>query len=241
MTVITLLTSAAAEDRDNPEVTLLSESLARVGMAVRTAPWTDTDVSDFGPGDIAIIRTTWDYTHRLGEFLAFVAALPAVHNPAEVVRWNSHKGYLVELADAGVPVVPTVLVRSVDGQNPAITLESATRAFATADVIVKPAVAAGARGMGRFALDSGDGLSGAIDHVRGLSDQGDLLIQPFQPEVAVGERSLIFFAGQFSHAVLKTPAPGDFRVQARWGGTTTEYLPTGAELDAAHAAAATAP
>ncbi|NYJ73078.1 ATP-grasp domain-containing protein [Allobranchiibius huperziae] len=241
MATITLLTSAAARDRENSEITLLSKSLTQLGVATRTASWTDTDAAELGAGDIAIIRTTWDYTSRVAEFLAFVDALPVVHNPAEVIRWNSHKGYLVELAGAGVPVVPTVLVRSVDGLDPATILESARGAFTTSDIIVKPAVAASARGMGRFALDSSLDLSRAIDHVRGLSDEGDVLVQPFQPDIADGERSLIFFAGQFAHAMLKTPAPDDFRVQARWGGTSVAYMPTDPELEAAHAAAAAAP
>jgi hypothetical protein len=36
-----------------------------------------------------------------------------------------------------------------------------------------------------------------------------------------GEHSLIFFDGEFSHAVLKQPAAGDFRVQNEYGGSMT--------------------
>ena len=49
---------------------------------------------------------------------------------------------------------------------------------------------------------------------------GDCLVQPFVPEVQdPGEWSLIFLDGVFSHAVVKRPAAGDFRVQEEFGGT----------------------
>jgi hypothetical protein len=46
-----------------------------------------------------------------------------------------------------------------------------------------------------------------------------MLVQPCQPEVLnSGEASLVFFGGTYSHAVRKTPAAGDYRVQDHHGG-----------------------
>ena len=51
----------------------------------------------------------------------------------------------------------------------------------------------------------------------------------------------MFFGGSFSHAVLKTPAAGDFRVQERHGGRNSGHEPSAAELRAAEAALAAVP
>jgi hypothetical protein len=59
-----------------------------------------------------------------------------------------------------------------------------------------------------------------------LLKEESFLIQPFIREVSeVGEYSLIFFNQSFSHAVLKTPASSDFRVQHYYGGTIQEIHP----------------
>jgi hypothetical protein len=58
------------------------------------------------------------------------------------------------------------------------------------------------------------------------------MIQPFVPEIATrGEWSLMFFEGRFSHAVLKRPADGDFRVQQEHGGTSVGAPPPAALVD----------
>ena len=65
-------------------------------------------------------RTPWDYFDRPLEFLAWargVAARTELVNPIEVLRWNAHKSYLVDLAGRGVPVVPTALVARGAGES----------------------------------------------------------------------------------------------------------------------------
>jgi glutathione synthase/RimK-type ligase-like ATP-grasp enzyme len=54
-----------------------------------------------------------------------------------------------------------------------------------------------------------------------LLDAGDVLVQPYQPAIEAGEWSLCFFGGAFSHAVLKRPRSGEFRVQSELGGTVS--------------------
>ena len=56
---------------------------------------------------------------------------------------------------------------------------------------------------------------------RTLQDRG-ALVQPFLPEIANGELSLMFFDGVYSHAAIKRPAAGDYRVQFQYGGTNED-------------------
>ena len=61
------------------------------------------------------------------------------------------------------------------------------------------------------------------------------ILQPYLREVENGEYSLVFFNGEFSHAVLKKPRPGDFRTQHELGATRSVVDPDPALLGAAAA------
>lgn len=236
MPTILLLTADTLSHEDH-ETASVAAALGALDVGSEVVPWTDPGVlrSD---ADLALIRSTWDYTTRLPEFLSFLTDLPMpVANPVEVVRWNCHKGYLTALAAAGVPVVPTALVRGGGSVGPADPGELELPDVGSAEVIVKPASSAGARGVGRFASSS----TSALEHLRSLLTVGDALVQPFQPDVADGERSLIFIGGRFSHAVRKTPASGDFRVQEQYGGVIVPHEASAAELAAAGSALDAAP
>jgi glutathione synthase/RimK-type ligase-like ATP-grasp enzyme len=212
---------AGAHDFDTQ---VLGSALGDRGVHASALPWTIAAQRTEGV-DGAVIRTTWDYTFRLGEFLASIETFPVpVANPPAVIRWNAHKGYLAELGAGGVDVVPTVLIRR--GEPAEIAGIGADR------IIVKPASSAGARGVGLFDADS----PAARVHLHDLLKHGDALVQPFEPSVHDGERSLIFLGGTYSHAVRKVPAAGDFRVQTRYGGQVLRHQATGPELDVAAAA-----
>lgn len=224
-----LLLTADHLSHEDHETASLAAELAALGVASEFLPWTDPAVGRSG-AELALIRSTWDYTTRLPEFLAFLATLPMpVVNAVDVVRWNCHKGYLTELATAGAPVVPTALIRA---GSPARLPD-----LGADEVIVKPASSAGARGVGRFASSS----PAAAEHLAALLASGDALVQPFLPDVTEGERSLVFLGGTYSHAVRKTPAAGDFRVQEQYGGVIVPHVASAAERAAAGAALAAVP
>ncbi|WP_090480892.1 ATP-grasp domain-containing protein [Nakamurella panacisegetis] len=229
-----LLLTAEVLPHDDYETALVAEALTDLGVKSQIVPWDADGLSDI-PADLAVIRSTWDYTGALPKFLDVLGRLPMVlSNPVEVVRWNSHKGYLVELAEAGAPVVPTRLFRAADfAAGDPVVLPS----FDTPEIVIKPAVSAGGAGVGRFA----DGSAAALDHLTSTLRTADALVQPFQPGVSEGERSLIHLGGVFSHAVRKTPAEGDYRVQERFGGSNRPHQPSGAELAAAAAALSVVP
>jgi glutathione synthase/RimK-type ligase-like ATP-grasp enzyme len=232
VTVVNLLTARDLPKPD-PETHLVVAELERLGASTAFVAW-DEPGHDWGAADVAVIRSTWDYFDRRDEFvdaLRDIDAATRLVNPLRVVEWNSHKGYLPELARAGVPVVPTTLARR--GEDPA----AAVAAAGSGPKIVKPAVSGGAQGAGRFEDDAR-----ATEHLARLLESEDALVQPFMPDVLrTGERSLIFFGGELSHALNKRGAEGDFRIHELYGGSVAPHQATGAELGVARTALAAVP
>ena len=120
---------------------------------------------------------------------------------------NLNKRYLPELAMGGVDVVPTY----VQSAGHDVVLREILDLCHWDEVVIKSAISASGFGTWRTSRAAAeDDQDRFVDQVRSR----DVLIQPYMPEVAVtGEWSLIFFSGRYSHAVLKKPATGDFRVQ----------------------------
>jgi glutathione synthase/RimK-type ligase-like ATP-grasp enzyme len=229
-----LLATAADMPRPDPESHLLVEALAGLGIAAELHPWDD----DAGWSDAVLVvsRTPWDYFLRHGEFASWVrevAAATRLENPPEVILWNAHKSYLLDLERTGVPVVATELVERGAGES------AQARAFDGYDeVVIKPAVSGGA--LDTIKTRAGEAL--ARDHLAELTARGDALVQPFLREIEEsGETSLIFFDGKFSHAVRKIPTAGEYRVQEEYGGAVVEHDPTPAEFAVAEATLAAAP
>lgn len=229
---IVVVNSLAFAEHD-PEAPLVVQALGESGVHAELQPW-DADVS-WGGYDLVVVRSPWDYFTRLDEFLTWVeqvAAQTRIVNPAGVIRWNSHKGYLAEMATQGVPVLPTLMLeRGSSGAAERLA------ACGWSDVVAKPAVDGGARETLRTDPCSAE----AAAHVERLVADGDVVVQPFAPQIEAGETSLLFFGGELSHAVRKVPAAGDYRVQAHHGGTEHPHEPTPAELETARRAMACAP
>lgn len=213
---------------------LLREELLRRGVYARAVVWNDPAVP-WVAFDSVVLRSCWDYhldTERFLDWLADLedAGIP-LWNPAGLVRWNHHKGYLQELERSGVPIVPTVFLER--GARVSIAGLLAERGWT--DAVVKPAVSASAYRTFRVSLASAAEAQEAVD---ALLAGGDVLVQRFLPEVAtLGEWALLFFAGAFSHALLKRPAAGDFRVQTELGGSAIRQDPPPALLEQAQAIA----
>ncbi|MFN2518670.1 MAG: RimK family alpha-L-glutamate ligase [Jatrophihabitantaceae bacterium] len=187
--IVALLTCADLPDGDEDGGALVAALAAR-GVAARWQVWSDTPAS--WAGELAVVRSTWDYTRDRDAFLAWARTVPRLVNPAEVIAWNSDKTYLRDLAAAGVPVVATVFV--APGTIVALPV--------TGEFVVKPSIGAGSMGVGRF---SGDTLEQAQAHVANLHEAGRIvLVQPYLSEVdTAGETALVYFDGQFSHAIRK--------------------------------------
>ncbi|GAB3492430.1 hypothetical protein [Amycolatopsis cihanbeyliensis] len=164
-------------------------ALEALGVRARWAVW-DDPVADFSSG-LAILRATWDYTDRLTEFLDWCDRVPRLCNPAGMVRWNTDKAYLTDLAGAGVSIVPTELVSP-----------GGTPHWPDAEFVLKPSIGVGSIGAARFAAGE---VEAAAEHLVGLHAAGHTaLLQPYQSHVdSEGETALVFFGGVYSHSFTK--------------------------------------
>jgi biotin carboxylase len=239
MLYCTFVTCASLPGLD-PDDHLAVEALAALGVETRAAVWTDAAM-DWERAGTCVIRSTWDYHHRHAEFdrwLHAVAARTTLLNPADVVRWNSHKFYLRDLAARGVPIVPTVFLERGGAQDAGALL--AERGWR--DVVLKPAHGASSDGVLR--RDASDAPAAA----RAMLAHDDVLLQPYlRSIVAQPERALVFIAGAYSHAVTKAPfmhAGIDLAARAGEPPGTAGELPviaTDDEVAAATRALAAAP
>ncbi|AWT43076.1 MULTISPECIES: ATP-grasp domain-containing protein [Streptomyces] len=221
-----------SKDRDLP---VLVEALRAAGADAVAAPWDDPSL-DWTGFDLVVIRSTWDYSWRAAEFLAWahkVGTATRLANPPEVIRWNTDKRYLGDLAAADVPVVPTRYV--APGESPALPAEG--------EYVVKPTSGAGARYAARY---TSDGRETARRHVARLHEEGlTAMIQPYLTAIdTTGERALQFFGGRLLHAsrkraVLSRETAYDAQKVAHPG--LEPWQPTPAELAVAERALAAVP
>lgn len=204
---IALVTARAARGLDD-DLPLLLDALARAGAEVSALDW-DDPAADWAAQDIAVLRSTWDYSMRLDEFLAWIdraAARTCVLNPPAVVRWNIDKHYLGELAAHGIATVPSAFVEP--GADPAAALAAFLATHGGGDAgfefVVKPCIGSGSRDARRHA--AGDAAA-AVAHLGSLLQAGrSALLQPYLARVDQhGETSLLWFNGEYSHAIRKGP------------------------------------
>jgi len=200
---IAIVTAVAARDLDE-DLPPLAGALQAAAIRHSVVSW-DDDGIDWTAFDLALLRSTWDYTQRLDEFLDWItrtATQTTLLNPQAVVRWNTDKHYLHELAQAGIATVPSVFIEP--GHDPARSIAAFLLQQREAEFVVKPAIGAGSRDAQRHGRDE---VAAAIEHAqRLLDDRRSVLLQPYLDRVdEAGETALIFFAGQFSHAIRKGP------------------------------------
>jgi len=198
---VALVTARAARglDEDMPPLTA---ALAARGAEASILDW-DDPAADWARFDLVVPRSAWDYAERLPEFLAWaerVARLTRLVNPLPVIRWNTDKHYLGELARAGAPVVPTAYVEP--GEDAAAALAAFLARAACRELVVKPAVGAGARDARRHARAA---RAEILAHMAPLLGAGrSVMLQPYLESVDTsGETALMFLEGRFSHAIRK--------------------------------------
>lgn len=201
MARIALVTAVESRSHD-ADLPLLQPACAAAGLDAHVVGWDDPSVS-WRRFDAAVLRSPWNYMERLPAFLDWCARVDRrtrLLNPLSVVRWNTDKHYLADLAARGVPVVPTRFVEP--GADPAQALEDFLAAHRCEEFVVKPAVGAGSRDTRRHARA---GAAEAIAHLARLVDAGrSAMLQPYQHAVDTrGETALLYFGGEFSHAVRK--------------------------------------
>jgi hypothetical protein len=203
---VALVTCAEIPDLDPDDQRVLGPLRAR-GVDVEIAVWDDPTV-DWAAYDLAVLRCPWDYSLRHEEFLAWASGVPRLANPVDLVAWNIDKRYLIQVAAAGVPVIPTSWLSPGDTAFPGGTASRDGAAWTPPDDgewVVKPAISAGSRNTGRYRMSVPAERDLVAVHVARLLAAGRVvLVQPYLSAVDdVGETGLVFFNGVFSHAIRK--------------------------------------
>ncbi len=168
---------AIATCADHPELKgddeLLCETLRERGCEAESVIWDEKGV-EWGKFDLCLVRSTWDYHDKYDKFLAWtrrVEATAALHNPAGLIAWNSNKTYLQQLANAGVPTVPTLWVE----RGSDLDLEQALAERGWEEAVVKPVVDLGAKNLHRVrASEAQDALNTVLSRQKAMA-------QPFLP------------------------------------------------------------
>ena len=218
---IVLATSSKYPDLTSDD-RLLRDPLARLNIQALAAIWNDPKV-EWERFRAVLLRSCWDYHLHIDEFLDWIGRLeslgvPLCNHPA-VVRWNAHKTYLRVLQQKGISTIPTLWIERGSTVSLAELLEAAN----WRDAIVKPVVSASAYGMFRTSINRAAADQLAMNN---LLKSGAVMVQPFLEQVCKdGEWSLMFFDRKYSHAVLKRPQPGDYRVQSELGGSIAAQDP----------------
>ncbi|QCR25084.1 hypothetical protein C1N53_13935 [Pontibacter sp. SGAir0037] len=204
--------TANADSEDDRLFRFLKDKGHQVSFQI----WEDERV-DWSAFDVAIVKSPWDYFDKIEAFYIWLHKMEQqrcqVLNPVKTIRWNADKIYFRDLEKQGVSVVPSYWLEQGSEFNAAAIFEE----LGTPKIIVKPRVSGGSKNT--FALNKTEAASETAKINELLQKEG-FLAQPFLEEIKTkGEWSFLFFGGKYSHAVLKTAKPGDFRVQHFLGGS----------------------
>ena len=196
----------------------LADALRALGHRVRGEAWNSAPVEAFTSADMVVLRSNWDFHHDLDGFRTWLDALDAsgveLRNSAELVRAYLDKTYVTQVSNAGFRAPLTLITDDFD----TAAIISWADGHGLDRVVVKPAW--GASGHDVALVDRGE-LAATVAQWAAKPDPRALLIQEFIPQISNGEYAVVFFGGEFSHALLRSPVDDDFRVNSQYGGTTT--------------------
>lgn len=209
---------------------LLHKPFAELGWQVDEISWMNNK-TDWDRYRAVIIRSTWDYQNDSEQFLKVLKKIDSsqarLENNLQLVKWNINKNYLKDLDQRGVAIVPTLWPDSFDSKK----IYEAFTILNSNEIILKPRVSANADHTFRLTEDEFERLEDTLESI--FKDR-PFIIQSFMPNiVSEGEYSLFYFAGDYSHAILKTPKETDFRVQEEHGGRLKSVNPSAELLRAA--------
>jgi glutathione synthase/RimK-type ligase-like ATP-grasp enzyme len=210
---------------DFPDLTLSDQKLIPLlkesGIFAEAVIW-DNPLFQSTRYDVLLFRNTWDYFTKKETFFNWLNELTTRNittiNTLDTIFWNAHKFYLKELQEYGIPVIPGIFISKDDDTDFRMLIPEDWE-----KAVIKPAISAGAYLTECFFLQNVDTISTVYKDIR---KSNDLIIQKFIPEIIThGEISLVFFDKKYSHAVIKTPKDGDFRIQSQFGGSYMPYFP----------------
>ena len=183
---------------------VLRQALLEKGIDVQVAVWNDPtlDWKHMVQRAIVVIRSCWDYHCDREGFLAWserIARMTTLLNPVEVLRWNTHKRYLQVLVRHGVPTIPTVWLP----RGTSLVLSDLLTERGWSSAVIKPAVSTNAYAT-LFVDEASLATAEAQAHLDTWAFEREMMIQPYIGAVReVGEHSLVFIAGEQTHAFRK--------------------------------------
>jgi glutathione synthase/RimK-type ligase-like ATP-grasp enzyme len=201
---------------------MLFEPLKTVGWLAEEVSWRKPDV-DWNNYDAVVIRTTWDYQDDVEGFMACLQRIEAssaqLQNSLKIVEWNISKSYLKDLQNQGINIVPTLWFDSFSLSE----IRAGFDYFNSPQLVIKPLISANADHTYRLTPES---LVQQADDLKAIFASREFMLQPFLNGIVdEGEYSLFYFAGHYSHSILKQPESGDFRVQEEHGGRLSSIQP----------------
>jgi len=225
--IVTYVSKGAYDHNTADENQILAEILNELGIENEPVPWSDKN-ADWSKFDFLLIKSTWDYFDYYEEFRSWLDHLEMLQVPVlnslKILRWNSDKSYLFDIEKEGFPVISGKELAAYSSIK-----RDDVEGLPFDEFVIKPLVSGGAKNTFRFNKKN---VQDFLPKLNFLLENESFLIQPFVKEVAeVGEYSLIYFNSIFSHAVLKSPAQKDFRVQHYFGGNIKAFYPDQKLLD----------
>ena len=225
--IVSYFSVGAYDTNTLDENQMLSDMLSELQVSHEIVSWSDPEVK-WEQFSLLLIKSTWDYFDYYSDFLAWINKIKKLGIPTlnsmETILWNSSKRYLLEIESKGFPVIAgMILERGVPVSKEKIDSKINANTW-----VIKPLVSGGAKNTLKI---SDENWNDQVEKIQSWVNEEAFLVQPFVTEVErVGEYSLLFFNGKYSHAVLKTPASKDFRVQHYFGGTIKSVSPSAAML-----------
>jgi glutathione synthase/RimK-type ligase-like ATP-grasp enzyme len=203
--------------------------LEKLGIDVEPLIW-DRPGQKLEGFDAFVFRSCWNYHKKHAQFSDWLNKLGALDtqilNSIEINQWNLSKKYLLDLELCGIAIPETTFLPA-KSFNPN-DLDEYLQLINSEKVVVKPAVSL--NGDDTFLVDKSD-FASMTKKANEINHSRDLLLQQFIPEVQTGgEISLIYFNGQFCHAIRKTAKSGEFRIHEEHGGTRESYIPDADDL-----------
>ncbi|MEZ4796165.1 MAG: hypothetical protein R2785_03245 [Flavobacteriaceae bacterium] len=208
------------------EDAILKAGLEAEGLSVQRLSWDNPDF-DWSTTKAILFRSTWDYFYRFNEFsiwLSNVSKQTKLINSLETINWNIDKHYLLDLKAKGIHIAESYFIK----KGSTTTLHELYNTFGFNETVLKPCVSGTARHTYRLKPEN---LQEHEAVFKQLIRHEAMMLQPFQYDIVnKGEASMVLFNGKFSHAVLKTAKPNEFRVQTDFGGQVTIYQPSPEEI-----------
>ncbi|MDX1517095.1 MAG: hypothetical protein R3288_09665 [Woeseiaceae bacterium] len=202
-----------------------------LGWRVTTVNWRARN-NRWDDYDAVYICTPWDYPEHISEFLDVLARIDGSRailvNALELVHWSLVKSYLRDLESRGACIVPSRWHDDIDGA----VIDGFFDALASDTVVVKPLI--GANAADTFVVRRP--VEPQLRQTLLTTFSGRrYIVQPFlDAVVSEGEYSLFYFGDEYSHAIVKTPKQGDFRVQEEHGADIVAVTPTPELIDVAN-------